>query len=178
MLLQPRRAGALRTGGDDSLLDLLLACHERIRRFTALAVALAEPAALARPAADVADGADGVRRYLALALPLHVADEDLSLTPRLLARAPATEAALARMHGEHLAHEALIADVAARCAAIARAPAQLASLGPHLAGPAAELRAALALHLEEEERDVFPSLAALTPDDVAAILAELRGRRA
>jgi hypothetical protein len=178
VLIQPRRGPLATAGSDESLADLLLACHERIRRFTAMAVALAEPAALTRPAVEIADAADAVRRYLALALPLHVADEDTSLTPRLLAHAPATAAALARMHDEHVAHHTLVLEVAARCAAIARAPDQLAALAPALAAPAAELQAALALHLEEEERDIMPAVAALPADEQAAIVAELRARRA
>jgi hypothetical protein len=179
MLLRPRRsAGLAKAGGDDALIDLVLACHERIRRFTAMAVALTEPAALTRPPADVADAADGVRRYLSLALPLHVADEEQSLTPRLREHAPATAAALDRMHAEHLEHEALIADVAERCAALAAAPTELATLAPALAGPASRLRAALALHLEEEERDLVPSIPSLPPEVQATIVAELRARRA
>src|SRR5690606_25886197 len=102
VLIQPRRSGGLRTSSDQSLLELLTACHERIRRFTAMAVALTEPSAQSRPPSEVTDAADGVRRYLAVALPLHAADEELSITPRLRARAPSLAPALDRMCQEHV----------------------------------------------------------------------------
>lgn len=176
MLIQPRR-GLAHADDGESLLALLLGCHGRIRRFTALAVTLAEPATADRAPAEIADGADAVRRYLEVALPLHAADEDLSLAPRLLAHAPGLADALARMHAEHLAHAPLLADVVARCAAIARAPHQLAALGPGLAEPARALAAALLAHVDEEERTVFPAATALPYADQTAIVAELRARR-
>ena len=95
-------------GGDETLVEVLMACHARIRRFTALAITLAAPATASRPAAEIADGADAVRRYLAVALPLHIADEDASITPRLLAHDPALGPALDRMHAEHEAHAPLL----------------------------------------------------------------------
>lgn len=176
MLIKPRR-GLARAATDDSLMELLLACHERIRRFTAIAVALTDDGAATRAPAEIADGADAVRRYLALALPLHVADENESLLPRMVAHAPATTAALERMRDEHAQHERLIRDVADRCAAIAAAPAELATLGPALRAPALELQAALALHLEEEERDIFPAIPSLPGEVQSTIVAELRARR-
>ena len=64
--------------------ELLLACHGRIRWFTALAARLAS----AEPAseASVADAALRVHRYHAVALPLHQADEELSIARQLVAR--------------------------------------------------------------------------------------------
>lgn len=164
--------------GGESLGELLLACHARIRRFTALAVALAEPAAAARSPAEVADGADAVRRYLELALPLHAADEDESLAPRLVARVPATAAALARMAAEHDHHRPLLTVVIDLCRALAAEPARLPALAPALAPAARALAAELLAHLEAEERDLFPHLSALPAGEQAAIVAELRARRA
>ena len=45
-------------------------------------------------------------RYFRQALPLHAADESVSLMPRLLVVAPQVAAPLERMHGEHSEIEA------------------------------------------------------------------------
>ena len=85
-------------GSSEDPVELLLGCHARIRTFTALAARLssAEPA----PEADVAEAARRVRRYHAVALPLHEMDEELSIAPRLQRGAPAELGeALAAMKG-------------------------------------------------------------------------------
>ncbi len=169
------RLGQVSAG--ETLVELLLACHERIRRFSALAVTLAEPATASRPPAEIADGADAVRRYFEVALPLHVADEDLAITPRLLAHAPAQEAALARMTAEHREHAPLLAEVIGLCRALAAAPTEHSTLAPRLAPAAAAMSAAFLAHIKEEERTIFPAIAALPAADQAAIVAELRARR-
>jgi hypothetical protein len=69
--------------------ELLLECHERIRHFARLALKLAGTRDL--PPAEVAEAAAAVRRYFAEALPLHAADEEESMMPRLRGRDPAVE---------------------------------------------------------------------------------------
>lgn len=165
-----------RSGGDDDLVGLLGECHVRIRKFTALARQLA--AATDLPAAEVADAATAVRRYFAEALPLHVADEDLSIVPRLRGRDAAVDAALAAMSEEHVAHEPALARLIALCDALAAAPASLPQVAGELAEVAAGLEASLRAHLEGEERVIFPALRALPAADRAAIVRELRARRA
>ena len=83
-----------------------------------------------------------------------------------------------RMHAEPEAHGPLLAGVIARCADLARRPADLATIAPGLAPVAADLAAALRAHLDEEERVVIPAVATLPAADQAAIVAELRARRA
>jgi iron-sulfur cluster repair protein YtfE (RIC family) len=174
VLLQPRRAPA--TPPDESLLAMLEACHGRIRRHTALAQALAEPAAADHPADDVRATALAVHRYLSIGLPQHAEDEDRSITPRLRAHQPDLAPALDRMGAEHVAHAPLIATVVELCEGLCRAPHD--RLTRARLGPAARaLTDALAAHLEHEERVIFPVVAGLTPADQAAIIAELRARR-
>ncbi|WP_198104236.1 hemerythrin domain-containing protein, partial [Clostridioides difficile] len=63
-------------------LDMLLACHDRLRHFSELASLLAS-----RPDASADDVVDAARRlctYFTVALPLHEADEEISVSPRLL----------------------------------------------------------------------------------------------
>lgn len=164
--------------GGESLVELLLACHARIRRFSALAVTLAEPATADRAPAEIADGADAVRRYFEVALPLHAADEEVALAPRLVAHAPGLAPALARMRAEHALHQPLLATVIELCGALAQAPGEQPALAPRLAPAAAALRAALLAHVDEEERTIIPVVATMPAADQAAIVAELRARRA
>src|SRR5690349_17228873 len=83
--------------------DALRACHERIRRFLAMAARLASDE-IARDD-DVWATAGGVARYFDDALPLHEADEDDSIAPRL-----GDLPEVAAMRAEH---EAMHADVRA-----------------------------------------------------------------
>src|SRR5450432_732856 len=61
--------------------DLLTGCHQRIRHFTDVAVKLAH--AQGATADEVAQAAGAVHRYYSVSLPLHEADEDQTLRPRL-----------------------------------------------------------------------------------------------
>ncbi len=175
MIPRPARGGARPTQAHAA--DLLLECHERIRRFASLAGALAtwpDP----RPD-DVAEAAARVVRYFEQALPLHVRDEEESIRPRLLASAdPVVARALDDMAREHDEHEPLLAALLPRWQALVADPSRLATLRDDLARDAAALQELLERHLAAEERVVVPALRALPADESAAIVAELRARRA
>lgn len=156
---------------DDTVVAALLACHERIHRFTALAARLGTPDGTA---AERAEAAAGVVRYFTVALPLHAADEDASLAPRLAGRDPAVDAALAQMTAEHVAHAAPLARVVDAARTIVAAPA---TVPPDLAAAAAALATLFAAHLALEERAIFPAIAALPADVEATIRAEMLARR-
>jgi hemerythrin-like domain-containing protein len=152
-------------------------CHARIRHFTAMALRIASAAT--SPPQEVAEAARAVHRYFTVALPLHVADEDLSLLPRLRPVAPALEGALARMEDEHLAIEEAVAEMAPLCSVLAEEPERLGELGEALAEKARALEALFEPHLREEERTIFPAIRQhLPPDEQAILLAEMRARRA
>jgi iron-sulfur cluster repair protein YtfE (RIC family) len=169
------RIGTKKEPGD--LVDALIECHGRIKTFAALARRLGEGAGLG--AEEVREAAARVRRYFSDALPRHVADEDLSILPRLRGRDRAVDQALDRMHREHREHERPLASLLDCCARLEADPAALASLGPDLAETAEALERAFLSHLDSEERVVFPALRALcTPAERDAIFAELRDRRA
>lgn len=160
--------------GDDDALDLLLACHERIRRFIGLAARLCEDGA---DLTERAEAAERVRRYFAEALPRHVADEDASLLPRLRGQDPAIDAALAQMHAEHEAHAPHLARLVALCQALAQDPADAAARAA-LHPLATQLADDFAAHLALEEQVLFVGLRErLGPAGMAALLAELRARR-
>src|SRR4051794_30892857 len=103
----------------------LLECHARIRDFIATAIRLTE-------AADVSDtelamAAAGGHRYFAEALPLHAADEDASIAPRLVTRAPGEEVAraLQMIAAEHAEHEVLLGRLLPWWARVAASPGHL-----------------------------------------------------
>jgi iron-sulfur cluster repair protein YtfE (RIC family) len=148
------KLGARTTGND--VVDLLAACHERIRKFSAMACAIANG-----QGADLRQAAGAVRRYFAEAFPLHVADEEELLElPQ-------------RIHDEHISHAADVDRLVALCTQIEAGAPVPAELGPL----AEKLRTELDEHLAIEERDVFPAIRAL-PDDVRARMRDaIRARR-
>lgn len=159
----------------EELVDLLLACHGRIRTFLELAIAVGERTDASD--ADVADGSARVQRYFLEALPLHVEDEEQGVLPRLLGRSREVDAALDRMCEEHDRHTAPQRRLLELCAALRADPRDARARGA-IAGAAAHLLAELEPHLEAEERVVFPAIRTLlTLDEQRAIVGELRARR-
>lgn len=165
--------GARRASSE--LVDLLLACHERIRKFTQAAARLA--AGQGAPGAEIAELAAQIRRYFAVSFPLHVADEDDHVAPRLAGTSAEIDDALARMHADHADHAAPVARLVAICAALEADPAQLPAHAAELATVAGTLDAAFAPHLALEERVVFPALARLPDAERATMRDALRARR-
>ena len=156
------------------LLELLLACHERIRRF----MALARTIALRRdvPDAQLIEACGDVERYFARALQLHVADEEESILPRLRGLEPELDRALTVMHVQHESHAAPLAGLLGALGAVAAAP-EAAAPRAHLAAIATELEQAFAEHLALEESQIFPRLARLERGVQDQIRRELRARR-
>jgi hypothetical protein len=157
-------------------LGLLLACHERIRRFALIASRLADPAL---PADERMRGAVAVHRYFTVAMPLHVLDEELSIAPRLLALPlpAATHAAARTMLREHGPLDALISEVAPAWQALADLPAHHARHQAVLTRVGQALVRDFEPHLHAEETLVFPALASLPPEEQVTILGELHARR-
>lgn len=159
--------------------ELLVACHGRIRSFTRVAGVLASAAATAALPAEIAEAAGSLERYHRIALPLHEADEDASIRPRLEAASVSDEVkvALARVHAEHLQMDALVAELLVYWAALAAEPTRLAELSPRLAAPGAALALLWDPHLLREEALIFPAVEALPAETQRLIAAEMRARR-
>src|SRR3569832_2824179 len=85
----------------ESAVDLLVACHDRIRNFTGMVQKLAH--AEGAEADEIRTAASSAHRYFAVALPLHEADEEESMRPRMEAvgRAEITAALDAMTHQHH-----------------------------------------------------------------------------
>jgi iron-sulfur cluster repair protein YtfE (RIC family) len=167
------KLGARRDQGD--VVDLMLECHERIRRFCAMAVQLA--AAVGPKDDEVRESARAVRRYFAEALPLHVADEEDDLVPMLAGRDPEVDAALVAMANEHDEHAADIERLVELCAALDQDPASHATVRGEFATLATQLSDGFASHLDREERVLFPALRRLPDSDLATLRQRIRARR-
>ena len=161
--------------GAEDLTSLLLECHHRIRGFSALAEDVGRRVDL--PEADVTAACDRCARYFSQALPLHVADEQESLLPRLRGRSAEIDGALLAMHAEHDDHRPHLKALVESLNAVKASPLD-GSLRSKLLAIAVPLRAALEKHLAMEERVLFPSIgSALSPEVQAQAVAELRARR-
>lgn len=161
-----------RRAAEPTLLERFTDCHERIRKFCALARRLAQT-----PGGEEArQAAAELHRYFSVALPLHVADEEQSLAPRLGhvgddALADHLEA-MTRDHVEIDGNLVSLLDgwkkiveepSAARCAATRWEAACLLVHFEH--------------HLYAEETHILPLIARLPPAYADAIASEMRARR-
>jgi hemerythrin-like domain-containing protein len=157
--------------------EVLLDCHQRMRQFTTLAAELA--ARPGTPPNEVRDVAAKVHRYFTVALPLHEEDEERSLFPRLLARAPELTACIAALREDHLAHAERVGTLLTVCQELKAAPERSEVLREALASAAQALAETWRVHLTAEERDVFPAVrTVLSAAERAAIREEMRERRA
>lgn len=151
-----------------------LECHEKIRRFTTGLSRLAELEDLAHPLAP--DTAAAIARYLEVGLPLHGADEDESLSPRLRGHAigPDVVAALDRMTAEHHEMDAILPELVGLLKGLARAEAideaRFRALSPRFVD-------LMMGHIAMEEATIFPACEVLDAGERTAILDELRRRR-
>ncbi|HLL21020.1 MAG TPA: hemerythrin domain-containing protein [Kofleriaceae bacterium] len=166
--------GSRAVNGD--IADLLLACHHRIREQLALARRIANAPA-GTSAESIRAAAERVRRYFAIAFPLHRQDEEDDLFPRLAGRSDTLDAAIRRLSHDHDAHEAHVARLVALCVALEREPETHAARARELADVANEVELELVQHLALEERVVFPAIEMLAADERQAILQRMRARR-
>jgi iron-sulfur cluster repair protein YtfE (RIC family) len=156
--------------------DLLVECHGRIRDRLALARRLTT--AGDRPPAEIAEAAEGVRKYFSSSFLTHVRDEHELVVRLLRGFEPAVDAALAAMEEEHEQHELPIARLIATAGQLASAPERLAALRPELTEIVDTLEALLPPHLAREEELVFPAFRRLLlPERQADVAAEMRRRR-
>lgn len=177
MPIQIRRRVAEAAPATDAA-GLLLECHVRIRDFIATALRLTTAHAL--PPEEIAAAAAGVHRYFAEALPLHAADEDASIAPRLRLHAPGPEvlAALDAMTREHQEHQAPLRRLLARWAELAADPASIARDDDTWRDDTRDLEAQFQQHLAAEEAVIIPAMRRAFDAAVdAELVREMRARR-
>jgi hemerythrin-like domain-containing protein len=163
----------------EDAVSMLLGCHERIRHFAGTAVRLASGNDL--PNEEVASAAEKLHRYFTVALPLHEADENESLHPRLRAAAPEGElAGLAAdaMVEEHRSIDEIVERLVPLCELLKRNPAIHGELALQLRQLSTALQQMFDSHLKLEEETIFPAMRKyLTEGQLAEILQEMRARR-
>ena len=165
--LSPRRSA-----DPQDLVDLLRACHARIRHFSALAYEAATRHDA--PADQVKEACARVERYFREALPLHVADEEESIAPRLRGLSPEVDRALDTMEHQHEQHGPRLAVFLRMVAAVGRDPHAL-RFKDTLATIARDLERDFAEHLALEEAVIFPAIRELLSEKIQArIVDELR----
>lgn len=158
--------------GDERPLELLYACHEKVRRFITLSERLSAHVAANGADAEAATAAESVLRYFEQALPLHHADEEADVFPALLAlRDEALTHSIAELNAEHARLDAQWQTIAPWLRQIVAGTAATAPPG------LAAFAAAYAQHIEREERDVFAALERLPEAVVHTIAARMRARR-
>lgn len=165
-----------RTPSPDSPASMLLDCHARIRTYADLAVDMTRPTDA--PDTELAEAATRVHRYFTIALPLHVADEDDSIAPRLEPLLPRElEDLMHQLELEHADIERRLEWLVPRWYALSRTPRPARARLGELMEPSRELRQVLDAHLAVEEANFLPSLALLPRELESAVLREMRGRR-
>jgi hypothetical protein len=179
---------------EETVQDALLGCHLRIRHFTEMACKLAH--AHSADSEQVQRAAAEVHRYFTVALPLHEADENVSLHPRLIKAlsgdaimddATTPETALLRRLGgpaadamveQHESIDQLVERLIPLCTILRSQPAKLEELSPELHEISAALSEIFTAHLELEEKTVFPAMERfLSVHELAEIRREMRERR-
>lgn len=172
----------------DDPMALLLACHDKVRRFTDLALRLQAHVAAHGHDAQAREAATSILRYFELAAPLHHADEDEDLYPALLALDEAqvgadVRASIQALSDEHAALGTLWQALAPWLRGVSAGRADGtdgtndADAAPPAAPPVATFAARYQAHAEAEEREVYPHAAKLSPEALARIAAAMVARR-
>jgi iron-sulfur cluster repair protein YtfE (RIC family) len=161
----------------DEVTGLLVGCHQRIRHFTSIATKLAH--AQTAEHGEIRSAAEAVYRYYSVSLPLHEADEEDSLRPRLNPIADEKlQHALAAMHDQHMAIDELLERLLPLLRMVGNNPATLADAGAEMCSMTKALSEVFEAHLQMEEAMIFPAIQdSLSPADRAILLREMRKRR-
>lgn len=160
-------------------LEMLLGCRARIRHFMQLSRTLA--AAEGAAGEEVAGAAAAIFRFFSVALPLHEADEDQTLFPRIHAALPhgglVREAALTMVE-QHKAIDELSAEMLSLCSALNASPNRLPALTRRLEHVACALDRIFSAHLMLEETVIFPAIQELlSPAQIDEMQREMNERR-
>ncbi len=161
----------------EDAVDLLLGCHQRIRHFTGVAVKLAH--AHGATPEEIAQAAAGVHRYYSVSLPLHEADEEQTLHPRLSAVADdRVRHALLAMRDQHQAIDELLEGLLPLLRMVENNPDTLAAVGGEMCSITKALDEMFRAHLQMEEEVIFSAIRSELPETTRSeILRQMRQRR-
>jgi hemerythrin-like domain-containing protein len=161
--------------GRADVVEVLLSAHIETRHVLSVAETLAQSNATPSTGELAAQVAD----YLEWLLPLHHADEDESLAPRLKGKHPVVDEALVNMARQHLALQGPLARLKLLCRQVASDTSRLHALRFEVGSAVGDLRARLKEHEAMEESIVFPALKrTLYVDELDSISDEMKARRA
>jgi iron-sulfur cluster repair protein YtfE (RIC family) len=165
-----------KTAGD-GVRELLLGCHQRILHFTAVAVKLAH--AQGATLDEVRSAAYAVFRYYSVSLPLHEADEEQTLLPRLSAAGDQKVShALLAMHDQHMAIDDLLERLLPLLTMVSNSPELIGETGAEMCSITHALDQLFRAHLQMEEEVIFPAVEQLLSQEQRAhMLREMRERR-
>lgn len=172
------KLGAPATQVKRDAVDMLLACHQRIRNFTGIATRLAAVEGAGAP--EIANAAEAVHRYYAIALPLHEADENDSVYPRLRERLTdqGERASLQSMVDQHGPIDAVVARLLPLWEKLKLQPELRTEYATALNEDSQRLQQLWTEHLALEEEIVFPLIRSrLTANDLRDIHREMKVRR-
>jgi hemerythrin-like domain-containing protein len=162
-----------------SATKMLTDCHNRIRHFSGVAVKLAHAQGVAE--AEIVQAAEGLLRYFTIALPLHEADENISIHPRLRKAVPVGELAgpaADAMVDQHLAIDELVERLIPLWTILRAEPAKEPELASEMCAISSRLQEIFTAHLQMEEETIFPAMDKyLSEAELATIVSEMQERR-
>jgi iron-sulfur cluster repair protein YtfE (RIC family) len=161
----------------EDAVDLLIGCHQRIRHFTGVAIKLAH--AQGATPDEVVQAASGVHRYYTVSLPLHEADEEDTLRPRLNALPDQKlHHAVLAMTDQHQAIDDLLERLLPLLVMVQNNPQTIHAVGPEMCSITQALDEMFRAHLQLEEEVIFPAIRERLAEAVQKEMAEeMRGRR-
>jgi hemerythrin-like domain-containing protein len=162
---------------ENGAVELLVGCHQRIRHFTGVAVQLAHAQGATED--EIRSAAEAVYRYYSVSLPLHEADEEDSLRPRLdKILDDRVHHALAAMHDQHMAIDDLLERLLPLLRMVGNNPAVIADAGAEMCSITKALSEIFAAHLQMEEEVIFPAIdKSLTESERGELPREMQARR-
>jgi iron-sulfur cluster repair protein YtfE (RIC family) len=161
----------------EDAVDLLIGCHLRIRHFTAAAVKLAH--AQGAGSDEIRQAAASVYRYYSVSLPLHEADEEDTVRPRLDPVAgERVRHALLAMADQHQGIYEFVERLMPLLQLVQQNPAALPQVGGEMCSLTSALDEIFRAHLELEEQVIFPAIRESLPESARAeMLTEMQQRR-
>lgn len=156
----------------DDPIELLVACHDKVRRFAGLTLRLRDHLATKGPDQQAQEAAQAILRYFNIAAPLHHNDEEVDLFPALRQLATAElDRHMAELEAEHSELASLWQSLDAWLTATAAGQPYPAPDGVDAFAQRYEA------HAQREEDTVYPFASRLTAEQIGRISAAMVARR-
>ncbi len=156
----------------DDPIELLMACHEKVRRFAGLAVRLRDHAANKGADGQAQEAARSILRYFNIAAPLHHDDEEVDLFPALRQLGDAQlNLSMAQLESEH-------GKLAGLWHSLVPWLESISAGTDHPAPPSVDdFARSYPAHAQREEDEVYPFASRLRPEQIKQISAAMVARR-